>query len=246
MANKLTRSEETSTPLSQESDTIGTIIVASNEGDFFKNITPDRSDNISITTPSAAVAAMFHHPTFLMNRVTPEKCLGVNTENCRIGKESNNCADGLGLIATCTADASNIEIQYFFTKIQRLNASRGLEVTINGKREFKQNVFEPVADILIVLIVADYPDFSLSALRELELPIITHIGLSNCSNVVIRTDDLLFYPRLTMFILAKSTVKEIEEGAFESLQFLKQPEKIRLDSDSAIQPEKLWPNSFDL
>ncbi|OWA50927.1 putative Zinc metalloproteinase nas-7 [Hypsibius exemplaris] len=196
---KSTSSKWTSTPSSQQPDTIDTTMADSNDGDLLKNITPDLPDNIPITTPTAAVAAMFHHPTFLMNRVTPEKCLGVNTENCRIGKESKNCADGLGLIATCTADASNIEIQYFFTKIQRLNASRGLEVTIHGKREFKQNIFEPVADILIILIVADYPDFSLSALANW-----------SCR------------PSPTSACQTASTVKEIEQGAFESLQFLKQ------------------------
>jgi hypothetical protein len=116
----------------------------------------------------------------------------------------------------------NVEIQFFFSKIGRLNASRGLEVTIYGKRTFTQETFASVADILIILTIADYNDFKLSYLRTLELPIITHIGLVNCSNIVIEQDDLLFFPRLTMFIMAKSTAMTIGDGAFDSLLHLQQ------------------------
>lgn len=128
----------------------------------------------------------------------------------------------MGLIASCSASAMDVEIQFFFSKIQRLNASRALEVTIRGERDFMQDTFAPVADILINLIIADYSDFRVSSLRSLELPIITHIGLLNCTNVIITQDDLLFFPKLTMFVMAKSTVTDIENGAFDSLLYLKQ------------------------
>lgn len=185
------------------------------------NMTPDPPDDASSTAASAQ-SPMPHMGLFRMDPVTPQQCLALNTENCLISPASRNCSAGNGFIATCSADASNIEVEYFFTKLQRLNAGRALEVTVRGVREFVNRTFAPVADILIILIVADYPDFALSSLRALELPVITHIQLSNCANLVVKQDDLLYFPRLTMFILAKSTVRQIEEGAFDSLKGLQQ------------------------
>jgi hypothetical protein len=181
------------------------------------------TDNLSETTVTDVITTTQPPlPVFLMNPITPKQCLALNTKNCRILPASKNCMKGFGLITSCSAEAINIEIQFFFTKIQRLNASRGLEVTLHGERTFSQKIFSPVVDILVILTVADFPNFKMSNLRTLELPIITHLGVDSCSNIVIQKDDLFPFPLLSMFVMSKSTVKSIEEGAFDSLPHLQQ------------------------
>ena len=202
------------------------------------NEVQDNLDNIVLDIPQqsffcllkymdlpVSIALYFQKPsrgTFSMKDITPDQCSGLTTPNCRISKETKTCRRGSGLFAECDASAENQEVREFLSKIAQLNAGRGLKFTVKGPRAFPNDAYAQVADILIIIIVADFDDFDLSMLRSLELPILTHIGITNSRNVVIGKDDFLPFPSLTMFVLTKSTVAKLDQGALESLAHLQQ------------------------
>ena len=157
-----------------------------------------------------------------MNDVSLEDCLNVDTPNCFIARESNNCSPGKGLIALCHAAADNQEVQHFLENIRNLNASRAMELTVRGRRTFSDATYAPVVEVLVSLHIEDYDDFKMSMIRSLGSPTITHIGLRNCTKVVIRRNDLWFFSRLAKLELVDSAVARIEDGAFNLLPLLGQ------------------------
>lgn len=142
---------------------------------------------------------------------TRNDCLATNTEHCKIDPRSDSCIDSRFYSVYCSADALNIEIQYFLTKIQRLNVTQSLLVSITGTRTFSQDTFAPVADDLAYLSISDYSDFKLSDLRTLKLPQLLLIYLINCSNIVIKEDDYYSLPNNVVIFIENSTVKTIEK-----------------------------------
>ncbi|GAV06148.1 hypothetical protein RvY_16179 [Ramazzottius varieornatus] len=210
------------------------------------DITPDPPDQPATPASTSQVdrKQLLKHAQFQIRDIDRRQCSSVNTANCRVMPGSKNCKRGFGLITQCEAAADNLEVGQFLTNIGRLNASRGMEFTIKGRRTFSNDDFAPAADVIIILIIADFDGLAMSMLRSLNLPAITHIGLSNCRNVVIGQDDFLFFPRLTMLVLYNSTVARIEQGAYESLPLLQQVAfdgGIPLDGTMTVeQRDYLW------
>lgn len=180
---------------------------------------PKMNPNFCILFP---VLPHSRFPSSKLGDIDEKQCNRINSDNCNLLPESQNCSRGIGLYVQCKAAADNVELEYFFKIIQKINASRALEVKLFGQRQFSQKTFDPIKDVLIILIISNFEDFTFSSLQDLQLPFLTHLGVSKSENVEIRNGDLLVFPKLTMVVLFRVTVKRIEENAFSTLTLLRQ------------------------
>ena len=152
----------------------------------------------------------------------PFYCSSANTENCKVTGGRHTCSPGEGVTAECSTAADNQEIQKFLENARDLNASLAIALSVSGERTFSHSTYAPVEDTLFSLDIADFDDFDMSLIRSLRLPVITHMGLRNCANVVIGRDDFWFFPRMTRLVMDNCTVDRIEQGAFNMLPLLRQ------------------------
>lgn len=158
-----------------------------------------------------------------MTPISIDQCAALETENCKMTSgPDKECLFG-GLRVTCTTVATNFEVGYFLTKIANLNASRPLVVTLCGQRNLTEDLFAPVAKLIIDLVINSYKNFHLSAFTagQVVLPTLQYLDLSYCSKMTIKRTDFQPFPALRRLALWHTAVESIEEGAFESLLYLR-------------------------
>ena len=164
-------------------------------------------------------------PVFLMKPVTLSECADLKTDSCGMFPDINpNCSNAYsGLFAECNF-APNYEVAIFNDMIARLNASRGLSLSLQGTRTFPAGVFAPVKDVLVRLDIWDFPGIKLSSFRSTagNFPVMQDLLLGRCSDIEILRTDLQVFPALRVFSLwSGSTVRSIEPGSFDELPYLR-------------------------
>ncbi|OQV12358.1 hypothetical protein BV898_13386 [Hypsibius exemplaris] len=183
-------------------------------------------------------------PVFHFNKISPENCTSVATDNCGIltGKAfSDNCAPTNPLFTYCQAGAGDFEAKYFLQRIGRLNASRGVILTLSGERGVTKEMFQPVADILVVLQFVKFHQMSVAifSAAAIRLPILRVLQFYNCTGIVLQRGDFLPFPSLRMVqFLKSSTIASIEDNAFEPLMYLRHITfEHGFDTSSNLSPE---------
>ena len=163
-------------------------------------------------------------PVFLMKRVTRSECEDLQTDSCGMIASRTNCsAIRRGLFANCYS-LFNYEVAVFNDMIAQLNASRGLDLYLQGTRTFPACVFTPVKDVLVSLNIRYFPAIKLSSFRSAagNFPVMQDLTLSQCSSIEILRTDLQVFPALRVFYMGSgSTVRSIEPRSFDSLPYLR-------------------------
>ena len=138
-----------------------------------------------------------------MKPVTPSECADLNTDSCGMPAPNANCSNTYGGFRADCNSAPDYEIEYFTGMIAQLNASHGLQLALRGTRTFPSGVFAPVKDILVALIIYDFPAIKLSSFRSAEgnFPVMRSLELKQCSDIEIHRTDLLIFPALRAFHL---------------------------------------------
>ncbi|OQV17208.1 hypothetical protein BV898_08701 [Hypsibius exemplaris] len=109
-------------------------------------------------------------------------------------------------------------------QVGSLRASRGMFFQLHGKRRFTEQMFDPVADILVSLTISEFPQFSVTlfASASIKLTTLQRLDFWKCQGIVIQRNDFLPFPSLRyLSFIGGSTIASIEENAFDSLLYLR-------------------------
>ena len=134
----------------------------------------------------------------------------MKTDNC---VHNYDWRTEIKLPRVCSHPATESEVRYFLYIVGKINASRGFILSLSGQWGMMKAIFAPVDDILVELMIQEYPSFKLSAFIDglVPLPMLQDLGFFNCTDIIVKQVDSISFPALKVSILADGRfVQEIE------------------------------------
>ncbi|XP_055343680.1 uncharacterized protein LOC129591859 [Paramacrobiotus metropolitanus] len=159
-------------------------------------------------------------PVIQIDDISATECRSLNSRNCDVSSQSNDCKDSILHIA-CGISATNDEIQGVFRKFATLRKSRPLTIEMQGNRVLTEHLFESVRNYVIELTVGYHNGITGNILKNLNLPHLLGLGFWQCQNINIPDDALYSYKNLRMLEFGDSTVDFMSQTAISSLPNLK-------------------------